>query len=152
MAPTTRPADDPLGVEPISVYTHEQAIADGTLVAISEQVAREAGFRLPLALTRAVFDGCVAWTDADTATTGVVQDEAGRLWDVVSMAALAGRHTRGDRVRFQVYRVPRGDHHIPIDDLDEDEYEALCLVSLVLRCRPGDRGEPVLTIMEPGED
>jgi hypothetical protein len=148
MAPTTHPT----GFEPVSVYTREQAIADGTLVAVSEAVAREAGFRLPLALTRSVYEGCVAWTDSDTAATGVVQDQAGRLWDVVAMAALAGQHTSGDRVRFHMYRVPRSDRHIPIDDLDEDSYEALCLVSLILRCGPGDQGEPVLTIMEPGED
>lgn len=139
--------------EPISIYSRAQAIADGTLVPVDQSLAADAGFLLPVALTRAVFEDCVAWTAQDTRHTGVLQDEVGRLWDVVSMAAKAARRARGnDRVAFQLYRVPRDRGRIPIDDLDDDQQDALCLVSLVLHCGPGDAGEPVLTILQPDED
>ncbi len=42
--------------EPISIYTRAQALDDGFLVDVSE-LAKEAGFRFPVALTRA------AWAD-----------------------------------------------------------------------------------------
>jgi hypothetical protein len=64
----------------ISRYTREQAIEDGVLMDVSE-AAREAGFRIPVALTRA------AWAEYVEVPEGVIaQDEAGRLWDVLWMA------------------------------------------------------------------
>jgi Family of unknown function (DUF6573) len=140
--------------ELISSYSRAEAIADGALVAVAEGIAREAGFCSPVALTRAAFDDCVAWSDADSARTGVwLQDETGRLWDVLFMARRAADGARGaDRLTFQLYRVPCDRGRIPIDDLTEDEHEALCRVSLVLVCGPGDQAEPVLTIMRPDED
>ena len=39
----------------LSAYTRAQAIADGILVDVSE-TAREAGFNIPVALTRTVWD------------------------------------------------------------------------------------------------
>ncbi len=137
----------------ISVYTRTQAIADGTLVPVDQDLAAQAGFAVPVALTRAVHEDCIAWTAEDTRRTGVVQDQTGRLWDVLTMAARAARRARGDdRVSFQVHRVPRDRGPIPIDDLDDHQHEALCLVSLVLHCGPGDAGEPVLTVLQPDED
>lgn len=118
-------------------YTRAQAIADGVLVDVGTS-AREAGFRLPMALTQAVWSDCVAWS-ADEAT---MQDESGRLWDVLCMAYLAARSVRNrnlDRVPFGVLRVPQGGRHA-----------RRC--ELVLHIGPGDDGEPVLTVMLPGED
>ena len=65
--------------EPIHVYTRAQALADGELVDVTTTAA-EAGFRIPVALTRAVWADCVEWTDADTKRQ-TVQDEAGRKWE-----------------------------------------------------------------------
>lgn len=46
--------------EPISVYTRAQALADGLLVEAGA-LAREAGFVVPVVLTRAAWVSCVAW-------------------------------------------------------------------------------------------
>jgi hypothetical protein len=133
---------EPDATELISAYPRAQALADGTLVAVAPGIAREAGFGVPVALTRAVFEDCVGWTDADTARTGAPQDETGRLWDVLRMAGLAAVGDRdADRLTFQLYRVPREGHQ-PAPEL----------VTLVLVCGPGDQAEPVLTIMESDED
>ena len=92
--------------EVISVYTRAQAIADGALIDITE-TAREKGFKYPVAMTRAAWGDFVAWIEADNQRKGTFQDEAGRLWDVLTMLWFAARRCAGDTMRFQVLRVPR---------------------------------------------
>lgn len=125
--------------EPISIYTRRQALDDGVLVDVSE-LAKEAGFRFPVALTRAAWGDCVEWSEADSKRQ-TYQNEAGRLWDVLWMASVAARRNSGSELRFQLYRVPRGGRGVRPR-----------LVTLVMLCGPGDEGEPVITIMLPGED
>jgi hypothetical protein len=115
-------------------YTRAQAIADGVLVDVSA-TAREAGIRWPVALTRAVWERCVS------VLRGVCcQSEAGRLWDVLFLLALAARRCDGAEVRFAV--------HVRNDNRERTPP----LVRLKAVCGPGDEGEPVLTVMMPDED
>ena len=127
--------------EVISTYSRAQAIEDGVLVDAGE-MATEAGFRIPVALTAAVWSNCVAWTDADSASQ-IHQDPSGRLWYVLFMAHHAIRSSRsnGDRLTFQLYRVPR----------DGKSIEAV-IITLKLIVGPGDQGEPVVTILLSTED
>ncbi|RUL81696.1 DUF6573 family protein [Tautonia sociabilis] len=119
----------------IHAYTRRQAIEDGVLVDVSE-MAREAGFVYPVALT------CGAWAECVRVPAGVGgQDEAGRLWDVLQVLRLAIRGARGtDRVAFAVR----------VQNADTDELPPL--VPLYAVCGPGDDAEPVLTVMLPHED
>jgi len=125
----------------ISTYTRAQAIEDGVLVDPGS-MAKEVGFKWPVALTADAWADCVAWTDADSQQQ-VHQDQSGRLWDVVYMASHAIRTSKdsGDRLLFQLYRVPRDGHST----------EAV-LVTLKLIVGPGDSGEPVVSILLPNED
>ena len=125
--------------EPISIYTRAQALDDGFLVDVSE-MAQEAGFRFPVAMTRAAWEDCVSWSDADSKRQ-THQDEAGRLWDVLWMASVAARRNGGSELRFQLYRVPRGGRGVRPR-----------LVTLQMHVGPGDEGEPVITVGLPGED
>lgn len=123
----------------IYTYSRADAIADGTLVDVSK-MAREAGFRIPVAMTAAAWADCVAWSDTDSERQ-TSQDEAGRQWDVLWMASLAARRAQGEHCPFQLYRVPRGG----------------CatrprLTTMHLHIGPGDAGEPVITIQLPHED
>lgn len=59
----------------------------------TEIAAQEAGFKLPVALTSAVWADCVAWTDDDSRKKPF-QDQPGRLWDVLYMACHAIRTSR----------------------------------------------------------
>jgi hypothetical protein len=120
-----------------------QAIADGLLVEVAEGIAREAGFTVPVAVTAAAWAGCVAWTDAENQRKAAIQDEQGRLWDVLWTTRCAIRRAPRPtaRVTVRLYRIPRegrGVHPQP--------------VSLMAWCGPGDHGEPAITIMLPGED
>ena len=125
----------------ISVYTRAQAIADGILVDVSD-TAREAGFNIPVAVTRTVWTRLVALPEGYLG----FQDERGRLWDVLWMARhYALRASDSDRVRMCVlvrdirkdlrdsHRPPR--RHFPI-----------------VAIGAGDAGEPVITVMFPEDD
>jgi hypothetical protein len=123
-------------VEVISAYTRAQAIADGELVDVSE-LARQAGFRIPVALTRAVWERYVKVPAGVTC-----QDETGRLWDILWMLsyAIRGRRGRDDELTF-VLRV-RNDNREGTPPL----------VELKAVCAPSDDGSPCITIMLPEED
>jgi len=122
-------------------YTRAQAIEDGVLVDAGP-IAKEVGFKLPVALTSAVWSDCVAWTDSDSRKKPF-QDQSGRLYDVLFMAAFAIRTSEdsGDRLLYELYRVPR--------DGDSTAAER---VTLKLIFGPGDHGEPAMTILFPIED
>jgi hypothetical protein len=116
-------------------YTRAQAIEDGVLIDVSA-TAREAGFKYPVALTAAAWARCVA------VPPGVAcQDEAGRLWDVLTLLRYAIRGSNGGaEVRFGV--------HVRNDNREGTPP----LVALKALCGPGDQAEPVITVMMPAED
>lgn len=119
----------------IYAYSRADAISDGVLVDVTDR-ATAAGFRVPTALTCGVWAECVQWPENEAAD----QDETGRLWDVLCLAHAAAVAARpADRVNYQVGVVPAGS-------------EQRRLVTLTLHVGPGDRAEPVVTIMLPGED
>ena len=115
--------------EVIHSYTRTQAIADGVLVDVTE-TAREAGFRLPTAITAAL------WADIEQIPSKhPYQDVQGRLWDVLYMAA--GNARRNKEVSRFAYELI----------LHRERAEGL--VTLICDCGPGDNAEPVLTIGYP---
>ena len=137
------PIPDPTAVfgPVLSAYTRAQAIADGFLVDVSE-TAREAGFTIPVAVTRTVWDRLVALPEGYRG----FQDERGRLWDILWMARhYALKASNSDRVRMCVLvrdirkdlrdsnRAPR--KHFPI--------VAICA---------GDGGGAAITVMFPEDD
>jgi hypothetical protein len=118
--------------EVISAYSRNEALEDGVLIDVSE-MAREAGFRLPVALTEAL------WADIEAISERFTwQEVKGRLWDVLWMGIQAVRSSKvgGDTL---VYTL-----HLPVGDTTEYR------VKLV--CGPGDDAEPVITLMRPDED
>ncbi len=121
--------------EIISRYTRAQAIEDGVLVDVSE-LASEAGFIMPVALTAAAHGYCV---EVPEKVSG--QDEVGRLWDVLNMLRCAIRRSNnsGTSLSFAVL----------VQNSDEQPAKQVELKSI---CGPGDAAEPVITIMLPAED
>jgi hypothetical protein len=127
--------------EVIHTYTRKQAIEDGVLIDVTD-MAREAGFRWPVAVTAAIWADCVAWSEEDNARQ-IYQDESGRLWDLLFVATYAVQTARKDNnpLKYDIWRVPR-------DGRSTDSQ----LITLKLIAGPGDDGEPVITIMQPHED
>lgn len=119
----------------IHIYSRAHAIRDGALIDITA-LAHEAGFRFPVALTRAVWERCVKVPDGVTG-----QDDEGRTWDIASvLAAAIRRGADGRAVSFAVH-VRTGDRR-----------GTPAATPLVAVCGPGDDGEPCVTVMLPGED
>ena len=132
--------DHPFGPA-VSVYTRRQAIRDGLLVDVS-RTAREAGFNLPVALSRSVWDRLVALPEGYRG----FQSESGRLWDVLWMARYyALRAADRDRVIMSVLvRDIRKD----LRDSNRPPRRHCPIVAI----GAGDEGQPVITIMFPEDD
>lgn len=122
-------------------YTRAQAIEDGVLVDMTQdelgKLAKEAGFKYPIAMTSTSFRECVALTDA---AKKACNDISGRWWDVLWMLrhAIKMQKEDGDTLFFTV--------HVVRDQITPTETRLKCV------CGPGDNGEPVMTIMFDHED
>lgn len=130
--------------EPIYSYDRTQALADGVLVALPQDLATEAGFSWPVLATAAVHADVIRWGEQEAKSNpGTCQDQTGRTWDVLWMTrcviAAHGATTPGQRLPVQLYRVPvRG----------SQEAE---LVTLEVTVSVED-GQPALLLMFPHED
>ena len=127
----------------IHSVSRAELIECGNLVDVTA-AGREVGLRLPVALSRAVMMDCVIWGDAQkTLKPDALQDEKGRLFDVLHMAYIAAKCNpgAGGCLPFLIHRVP-----ISGPTLNP------CEASLKLCIGPGDQGEPVLTILLDDED
>jgi hypothetical protein len=103
----------------------------------ASEIAREAGLKFPVYLTRAVWENYVRVPD------GVrCQDEKGRLWGIVSMLRCAARRTSGPQMLFGL--------HVRNDNRDRTPP----LVNLKAVCGPRDIDDPsaAITVMLPDED
>ncbi|MHB1948849.1 MAG: DUF6573 family protein, partial [Gammaproteobacteria bacterium] len=90
----------------IDSYKRAQALEDGVLIDISN-MAREAGFTIPVAVTNAVWSDYIQWSNKDTEQQ-TYQDTNGRLWDVLSMLRFAiNKHTNSDCIFYKLSVVPR---------------------------------------------
>jgi hypothetical protein len=134
------PSDDPAQDSPfgpvIYSYSRAQALEDQLLWDVTT-LAREAGFRYPLAVTERLYQSYIV-PSFDLIAEG--QSIEGRLFDtlfVLRFAIAKARNT--DTILFKVlFLMSAGSAPVPID--------------LKAICGPGDDGEPVLTIMLPDED
>jgi hypothetical protein len=128
--------------EIISIYSRAQALEDGFLVNVSE-LAHEAGFRCPVAITSAL------WADIENIPVEDqgVQDTTGRLWDVLFVGVVTARRLvaqgfgGSDRMDYQIF--------LTLPDRDYGK-ETLYPIKMVIGA--GDDGEPVFTLMKPNED
>ena len=133
---------DPAPFNPVlSVYTRAQAIEDGFLIDVSD-TAREAGFTIPVAVTRTVWDRLIALPEGYLG----FQDERGRLWDVLWMARYyALRASNSGRVRMSVLvRDIRKD----LRDSNRAPRKHFAIVAI----GADDGGGPAITIMFAEDD
>ena len=133
-------------------YSRKEALADGVLVDASE-LAKEAGLKYPVALTRAVWDRYVEFDDVACPD----QDLQGRLWDVLVMLRVSAARAEGSEIRFSLYvAMPDRGNWQPNEEAPEPDTgltrETHRKVTLKAVCGPGDTREPVLTVLLQSED
>ena len=118
-------------VDVIHQYTRAEAIEDGVLIDVTN-VAEEAGFKYPVAMTANVWYECI---EPSEHCRNLGQTERGRLFDLFTMLHFAIKAKQGpaDLILFNV-KFGR---------------QVYALKSL---CHGGDNAEPVITIMFIGED
>lgn len=123
------------GAEIVAVYTRTQALEDGVLVDI-EDIAKEAGFKYPVAVTQGVF--AILKPSKELEAEG--QDWVARAWDLLAILRRAIRNSDGgDEVHFApLFILESGGRPEPVE--------------MWSKCGPGDSGEPVITVMLRGED
>ena len=128
--------DDTVFGEVIYSYKRAKAVADGFQVEVTS-VAREAGIRFPVFITRTAFDTYVA---VPRGVSG--QDEAGRLWDIVWM------------LRFAIRKAAHGQSRLPFALYVRNNNRAAHLVKLIAMCGALDANDPqpAITVMMPDED
>ena len=89
--------------EPISTYTREQAIEDGTLVDVTEWGSADkgfiGGFKCPVAFTRTV------WNLTEVPKGNTHESQRGRAHDVLWMASLHLRSALRHDDTFAVFKV-----------------------------------------------
>ena len=134
--------------EVIFAYIRADALRDGVLVEVPQALVIEAGIRVPVAVTSAVWDGYLSPHYLEDLPGQSVE---GRLWDLLWMFTLAVRHARRTsslqfRTIFVTFRDYAGDGAEPVRKVDHET------VTFKALCGPGDNGEPVITIMLPEED
>ncbi len=134
--------EDPEEWPIIHRYTRAQAIADGVLHDISK-MAKEAGFRYPVAITAAVKHDL----EDIPPTRQNIESFEGRLWDMLTVA------------RFRAKLAAEGAHEIQprmiLTRLSTNAQGRRVFTRdyrFTVHIGPGDQGEPVITIMRPDED
>lgn len=112
-------------------YSRKQAIDDGVLADVST-LAREMGFRYPVALTAAAHE-------AVTKDKAAFMTEDGRIWDCLINLRVAIKNAKdpGDRLPFSM--------------LIHDDKRKKRMITLFSIVGPGDDLEPVITVMMEGE-
>ena len=124
----------------IYAYTRAQAIEDGVLIDVSE-MAKEAGFKFPVAVTSSVWNGYI---EPSEKLKGHGQSVEGRLWDVLWMANRAARMATPEQDTIWVHVI-----FLMESKRGKPKHEE---VALIAKCGPGDNAEPVITIMQEGDD
>ncbi len=104
----------------------------GVLVDVSE-MAREAGFTFPVAVTRALWKDINAIPDAYD-----YEDVKGRLWDVLHLAIIAIKQHTNDSLELRYNLV------LHVGDTS--------IYPVKLICGPGADFEPVITLSNPDKD
>lgn len=119
----------------ICSYTRKQAIEDGVLVDITKS-AMQVGFKIHTVITWNLY---TRYISPPAGLDGYGQSVEGRLYDVLWLAVLTARsNAQSSRMEFDVlFQMAPGEPE---------------RVRVVADIGPGDHGEPVLTIMLPGDD
>jgi len=122
-------------------YSRSQALNDGVLIPADPDLCREAGFKIPIAITDHLW-GLIEPGNLDEIPS---QSVTGRLWDLLWMFRLSVSDPKNhgkNQLRYKLVLLEKK----PGCPCRLEQYD----ISAV--CGPGDQGEPVITLMLPEDD
>jgi hypothetical protein len=120
----------------VSIYTRHQALADGVLVELDQKLAQEAGIKLPVACTAALWNV----VNPSEKLKKLGQSVKGRSWDLFFMFYLAVRsRPNTDSLLYRCLFLQEGKRKAT-------EF----IIKAVLG--PDDDGDPCITFMLSHED
>lgn len=134
-------------------FSTKDAVQEGSLVKVDQKISQEAGIRLPVYLTRAVWDKYVKVPDVPN----TIQSIEGRLFNVLFMFAFAARTCTGNTLNYQlnVVLADNGDWE-PNEKLDPDmngeRTVRLVTLKAVIQAQDFDDPSPAIFILKPWED
>ena len=126
--------------DPISCYSRADALRDGVLIVADPRICKEAGIRWPVAIS----DHLWGYIEPDNLDSMPGQSVSGRLWDLLWMFTLAVKRQTGPSDRF-TYRVT-------FQTKTGKTRARAETITVAAVCGPGDDGEPVITLMLPGDE
>lgn len=112
-------------------YTRKQAIEDGVLIDVSTFAQEEVGFKVPVAISSALYNGYIKYDLPG-------QSINGRLWDVLCILHLKAKGCDKDIIFYEI-----------VFQMTEDKQETVKIKAVI---GPGDDPSSVLTIMLATED
>ena len=138
-------------LKPVSVYSTKQAVDDGFLIQVDQEISKETGIRHPVYLTRAVWD---KYVEVPRGMEGH-QDQSGRLWDVLFMFAFFARKESSSHLPFKLLvQLPDDGDWEQNEKVAERSNRLLREVTLkaLITARDFDDPSPAIFIMKPFED
>ncbi len=131
-------------------YTTKEAVAEGTLVSIKPETYDEAGIKIPVYLSRAVYD---RYVKVPQELKGE-QDEDGRLWDILWMFRVyAGSKRSESTIRFKLScRLPENSKYLSNEVFEDNGPARVVTLKAVCAANDIDDPQPAIFIMLPWED
>lgn len=90
----------------ISAYTAKQAVEDGVLVNVPDDLRKQAGFKIPVRITNTIHSLCTP------PKSNKIQSYTGRLWDVLFLASYAIRKAKNDHMCTFKVKLGRKIHEL----------------------------------------
>ena len=112
-------------------YSRKQALEDGVLIEIENELVKNAGIKIPVAVTSALYEGYLK-----SSLPG--QDLKGRIFDMLILLNISARGVNTDTIYFDV-----------LFQMEEDKTEPIKLKAVI---GPDDDFSACLTVMMPEED
>ncbi len=133
----------------IFTYTTGEAVEDGSLILVDETISKQAAINYPVYLTQAVF---ARYVQVPRELKGL-QDESGRLWDLLLMFTRKAYKNPNSQLEFVVVcMLPEGKPAENERIIPDMKFHREITLKSVIQARDFDDPSPAIFIMLPNED
>jgi hypothetical protein len=133
----------------IFTYTTGEAVEDGSLILVDEKISKQAAINYPVYLTQAVFS---RYVQVPRELKGL-QDESGRLWDLLLMFTRAAYKNPNSQLQFVVVcMLPEGEPAESERKIPDMKFHREITLKSVIQARDFNDPSPAIFIMLPNED